>query len=272
MRHLLAQIVILAGFICLGIGLSLLVYRLGNSFVQAMPADGTNPVHISLIPNLPTLLPGEEDFLTVYLHPNGRQVSAIELHLTIDPNLLEFSTNHPIATSSALSWILPNCHSGLPPNPDGSCVATSSATVNEALIYLGAHCSESGCSLPPTDTPFSVAKIYVRAKAVSPGITNIQTVPGATASATLIAAFNSDSDVTGIASPATLTITNCRLSHDFIPNNQIDVVDIMQAASRWNTNPSVENYNGQMDLDKNHLINIVDIQQVAAEWSQTCKP
>ncbi|MBU0490216.1 MAG: PKD domain-containing protein [Chloroflexi bacterium] len=56
------------------------------------------------------------------------------------------------------------------------------------------------------------------------------------------------------------------LDHDC----DVDVGDIMQVASRWNTHTGDPGYNTACDLDHDGDIDVADIMQVAAVWGQTC--
>jgi hypothetical protein len=275
MNFKLARIFILSGFSLIALAVSLFTYTLGTTLIQAMVIDGTEPVHLTLLPDKPTLSAGEETLVSVFIHPNNRQVTAAELHLTLDPTVFEFTSTNPFITSPegspTLTWVLPNCQAGPPPAPEEPCPAQGIADNSHALIYLAAYCTETGCVLPSTSEPFEIAKVGIRAKAVSPTVSTIASVTEST-SATLIAAIDSDLDVTGNAVPLSLSVTACNLKFDLVPNNIVDVVDIMQVASRWNSTAQDDIYRGQLDFDYNHQINIVDIQQIASQWSQTCQP
>lgn len=66
---------------------------------------------------------------------------------------------------------------------------------------------------------------------------------------------------------------------DFDGNCEVDVVDIMQVACRWQTScenpdpdndPDTPNYDAFYDVNKDCVIDIEDIVQVAACWGDTC--
>jgi len=59
----------------------------------------------------------------------------------------------------------------------------------------------------------------------------------------------------------------------------VDIVDIMKVASRWQTScanpdpdddPDTPNYDALCDVNDDCIIDIVDIMQVAGHWSETC--
>lgn len=52
----------------------------------------------------------------------------------------------------------------------------------------------------------------------------------------------------------------------------VDVADIMMAASRWRCQLGEECYDPHCDLDDDGDIDIVDIMKVAAHWSEICSP
>ncbi|MBU0490215.1 MAG: peptidoglycan DD-metalloendopeptidase family protein [Chloroflexi bacterium] len=56
------------------------------------------------------------------------------------------------------------------------------------------------------------------------------------------------------------------LDHDC----DVDVADIMQVASRWNTHTGDPGYDPAYDLDHDGDIDVADIMLVAAAWGQTC--
>jgi hypothetical protein len=54
--------------------------------------------------------------------------------------------------------------------------------------------------------------------------------------------------------------------HDIDGDNDVDIVDVMMVASRWNTSSGDQNYDAKYDLDNDDDIDIVDIMLVAAQW------
>jgi len=62
-----------------------------------------------------------------------------------------------------------------------------------------------------------------------------------------------------------------RLLGDLDGSCVVDVVDIMQVASRWRCRSEDECYNERFDLDKDGDIDIVDIMLVAVHWGERCE-
>jgi pimeloyl-ACP methyl ester carboxylesterase len=74
-------------------------------------------------------------------------------------------------------------------------------------------------------------------------------------------------NVGGCGTSYDLSVT---LLGDFEPNCIVDVVDIMQVASRWHSRVGDTDYDPTYDLDGDGDIDIVDIMLVAANWGATC--
>lgn len=66
---------------------------------------------------------------------------------------------------------------------------------------------------------------------------------------------------------ATLATVTC---FDFNGDGVVDVVDIMEVASRWNATLGDPNYQARCDLNGDGCITVVDIMMVSAQWGQTC--
>jgi hypothetical protein len=54
--------------------------------------------------------------------------------------------------------------------------------------------------------------------------------------------------------------------YDFDCDSDVDIVDIMIVASRWNSSTGESAYDAQYDLDNDGDIDIVDVMIVAVEW------
>jgi hypothetical protein len=70
------------------------------------------------------------------------------------------------------------------------------------------------------------------------------------------------------------------LFSDFDGDCDVDVVDIMKVACRWQTscedpdpddNDDTPNYDALCDVNNDCVIDIVDIMQVAMHWGDTCE-
>jgi hypothetical protein len=55
--------------------------------------------------------------------------------------------------------------------------------------------------------------------------------------------------------------------YDFDNDGDVDIVDIMKVASRWNSSTGDPNYDATYDVDKDGDIDIVDVMKVAAAWT-----
>src|SRR3989344_2065281 len=62
----------------------------------------------------------------------------------------------------------------------------------------------------------------------------------------------------------------CVLLYDFNHDGLVDIRDIMQVTSRWNTKTGNPKYDSQYDTDADGDIDIVDIQRVVNTWGQRC--
>jgi hypothetical protein len=70
--------------------------------------------------------------------------------------------------------------------------------------------------------------------------------------------------------PAMRMLPDEGLAGDVDGDCDVDIVDIMQVATRWNTSAGQAGYDVRYDLDKNGQIDIVDIMIVAAQWNSHC--
>ncbi len=68
----------------------------------------------------------------------------------------------------------------------------------------------------------------------------------------------------------TATSTPCILFGDFDENGVVDVLDIQEVASRWNTSVGDPDYDPTYDLDSDGDIDVVDIMIVSGQWGATC--
>ena len=62
----------------------------------------------------------------------------------------------------------------------------------------------------------------------------------------------------------------CILAYDFNHDNLIDIRDVIQVTSRWNSRTGNPKYNSLYDTDSDGDIDIVDIQRVVSTWGQRC--
>jgi hypothetical protein len=74
-----------------------------------------------------------------------------------------------------------------------------------------------------------------------------------------------DNDCDGRSDTADSDCAKC-YTYDLDCDGDVDIVDIMLIASRWNTKLGDPSYNAQFDFDNDGDIDIVDIMQVAAQW------
>jgi len=64
--------------------------------------------------------------------------------------------------------------------------------------------------------------------------------------------------------------TGPALAGDMDMDCDVDVVDIMMVAGRWNSRAGDPRYDARHDLDSDGDIDIVDIMRVATRWNQHC--
>jgi|SRR3989344_1495387 len=62
----------------------------------------------------------------------------------------------------------------------------------------------------------------------------------------------------------------CVLAYDFNHDDLVDIRDVMQVTSRWNSKVGNPKYNSLYDTDSDGDIDIVDIQRVVSTWGQRC--
>ena len=65
------------------------------------------------------------------------------------------------------------------------------------------------------------------------------------------------------------TETRSATIYDFDSDGDVDVVDIMMSASRWNTSEGDSDYDATYDLDNDGDIDMVDIMKVVDQWGWT---
>jgi len=63
---------------------------------------------------------------------------------------------------------------------------------------------------------------------------------------------------------------NAQPCYDFNESGQVDIVDIMLVASRWQMTSADPDWDPRYDLDASDRIDIVDIMLVAVNWGETC--
>jgi len=234
-------------------------------FIWILPTKADlNPsgLDLQLIPRQGVINPNDSTLIEVWVTPNGNRVTAAELRLTFDPAVIAPISGQPITPGTALSLVLPNCEA------DTGCPATSSASPNQALIYLGVNCTENGCPIPDSSARFLLATLNLQSVASDSGVTQI--APQDPTKPTLTAALAFDTDATRFATGTSLSVSPCGLAYDYQPNGQVDVVDLMQASSHWNTGPDSQNYDGLYDKNSDGQIDILDLQAAAASWNTTC--
>jgi hypothetical protein len=261
------------------VGLALCLVGLGFTArhllvrAQTAPPDPTiNGIDVALIPSKPTLKAGDPVDIEVWVFPNGNEVTAAELRVIFDPAIFAPRLTTPFTPGNALTLILPNCTAGAPlptgAPGEGGCPRTSSLVNNQALIYLGVNCQETGCPIPATNQKFLLATLALQAKPNTSGVTQINL--NDPQHPTLTAALAFDNNATKIMSNTSLSLTPCDLTYDFQPDGTVNVVDIMQAAAKWNTDAGNSQYNGQFDVNRDGKIDITDIQTVANTWNTSC--
>jgi hypothetical protein len=252
--------------ICL---LSAIGYTLSTIFTtraQTVPPDATQTgVNLQLIPQSSTVIPGQPVAIEVWLDPNGNRVTAAELRLTFDSQKLTPISASPFTPGNTLALVLPNCEFA----EADPCIATSSATANQALMYLGVNCTETGCPIPDTTQRFLLATLHLQSTATASGTTTV-TARFNSQPDTLIAALEFELDATKTVSQTTLSFPACHLETDYTGDSLVTIQDLQIAANIWNTNANHATYNGQFDRDRDGDIDIIDLQAAANTWNQNC--
>lgn len=81
------------------------------------------------------------------------------------------------------------------------------------------------------------------------------------------------SNAAGIEIPATVqsgSVTVQQLFGDINGDCKVNILDIQQVASGWNTALGDPDYNPAFDVNNDDKVNILDIQQVASRWGDVC--
>jgi hypothetical protein len=81
--------------------------------------------------------------------------------------------------------------------------------------------------------------------------------------------FDDDPNEILVTVPVTLTVSPV-LPGDVDGDCDVDIVDIMLVAGRWNSAPGHPRYDPRYDVDGDGDIDVVDIMLVAAHWGETC--
>lgn len=240
-------------------------------FYQTVADEHDTPdaaVDLILLPSTPTLQPNETVDIEIRAYPNTLQPTATNLRLYYDQSQLQPVGDHPIDTGDWLTVLLPTCEG------TANCEASSSADTNTALMIAGVNCTETGCEVPSGSEPITLGTLHLQATADAAGPTTVSLLQDPTTTdpsdPTQIAALGHDTNMIGIASATTLTVTSCPLVYDFNANGRIDIIDISQASTRWREGAGSINYNGQFDTNTDGLINIIDIQTISNSWNQSC--
>lgn len=93
------------------------------------------------------------------------------------------------------------------------------------------------------------------------------TVPASAASGKVdVLSVQAVSQTNSLINDTDETKTLVGVIYDFDADGDVDVVDIMQVASRWNTKIGDTTYDATYDTDDDGDIDIVDIMKVAAQW------
>jgi len=238
----------------------LLLSFLGSSKLTTISwADGGTTVSIAPASQEVLL---EETATTDILVENVTGLYGFEFEITFDPTLLEVVDVDPATTGIQIQpgdflspdWILDNT------------VDNDNGTITFALCQLNPSQPQSGDGVLATITWRGKAEgaspiAFTYASLGAPGGVPI---PASTQDGEII--------VTSEAWPS-------GLFGDFDADCDVDIVDIMQVACRWQTScanrdpdndPGTPNYDAFYDVNQDCVIDIEDIMQVAAHWSDTC--
>jgi hypothetical protein len=206
--------------------------------------------------------------------PNGHQMSAAEIHLEFDPTKLLPTQDNPVLPGNYLNQLFPNCDGLDPDSLPETCPATHTTTITTLTAYLGVTCDgeENGpvtCTFPPTDTPFTLATFEFIPVALDPGTITVNLI--SQDHPTLTAALEYELDATRQKIDGQITLSPCALPYDLDGSGTVDILDVMSAASTWNTHLTDPTYNPQVDLNRTGTIDITNIQTFANAWNQKCE-
>lgn len=251
----------------------LIAFTLGAIFFHtkrtlAVPNTIQSGINLSLLPDSPTVKSGSIARITIFAHPNGSQLAAAKLSLNYNPQKFE-ATAGALIPGEYLSQILPNCDIDALNCPAASQIDPNTNTLT---AYLGVGCTESGCTQSPTNQPFALATLEFKVLGEANSVETFSLLKdNLSLNATQLAALNNQDNVLGDTKATNISISLCQLIYDFLPDNQVNIIDLQQANSHWNTSALTGDYNGQFDINKDHQINILDIQQVASKWGSKCQ-
>lgn len=69
---------------------------------------------------------------------------------------------------------------------------------------------------------------------------------------------------------SSVSVSITSVCYDFNGNNEVDVQDLMQFASRWNAEVGDPTFDTRFDIDHDGDIDIVDIQTASGSWGTIC--
>jgi len=219
------------------------------------------PTTVSIDPASQEILV-EETATTDVLVENVTDLYGFEFEVTFDPTLVEVVDADPVRAGIQIQpgdflspdWLLDNT------------VDNDNGTIAFALCQMNPSQPQTGSGVLATITwcgkALNVSPITFTYASL--GAPHGVPIPASTQDGEII--------VTSEAWPS-------GLFGDFDGDCDVDIVDIMRVACRWQTscaipdpdnNPDTPNYAAFYDVNKDCVIDIEDIMQVAAHWSDTC--
>lgn len=230
---------------------------------------------------------GQEFDAQLIMDPKGRQVSAADVEVKVDPSMFEIVSIRPGSIFDVNDTpYAPNDLTAVEIKPGERTVVNNDTGV--AKITVGAPCdacrignsgenypvctnnTEPKC-YPTTGEPGVIALLTLRAKD-KVGASNVDFVATSNASSphTQAAAIDASVNVLDNLNNDSLNVKVSCEAIDFDNSTRITNADIQQVANKWNTQTGDSGYATTHDFDKNGRILNSDIQQVANNFNINC--
>lgn len=260
------------GIIILIIVASLLWWRLDNK----VRAQNSQTADYLLHPTSLTISQGETFSLHTGINTDTTLLGIDNL-LTFDSSLLEVVN---VATgSSELKTLVPGNDNLIDLSRAVTIDATDStrSTLEFGLVAFDLTTDQPTAGIngqfDPATNP--LATITLRGLAVGAGTIKLKYLgAGDTSDANTVALIdNQPTDIlASLSAQLIVTVTSsCGLTYDYSNEGRVDIADMMQVASRWNSQVGDGRYIGRFDSDQDGDIDIQDIQRLTATWGSSCQ-